>query len=308
MPIPDYQTVQLPLLQTLSDGQEHLTRDLIVRLAGTFQLTPPELEAKLPSGQQRIFHNRVGWAKSHMKAAGLLEQPGRGRVRITQEGRDLLAKNPSKITIAMLKEYPSFHEFWSKSKNDSEAEPSSELADEERSCTPLEQLNASYNILHEATKDELLNRLKSSAPAFFEKAVVKLLVAMGYGGVGGEAKVTGQPGDGGIDGVIAEDKLGLDVICVQAKRYDHQSVGRPAVQAFVGSMDFVRSKKGVILTTSTFTQDARHFVDKIEGKKVVLVDGDMLADLMLAHDIGVTKTNTYELKEVSNDFFDEEDG
>ncbi len=154
----------------------------------------------------------------------------------------------------------------------------------------------------------MLARLKSSPPAFFEKAVVRLLIGMGYGGVDGRTEVTGQPGDGGIDGIISEDKLGLDVICVQAKRYDTNSVGRPTVQAFVGSMDLARSKKGVILTTSEFTRDARDFVDRIEGKKVVLIDGKMLTELMLAHGVGVTATKSYELKEVSNDFFDEEDG
>ncbi len=308
MAIPDYQTVMLPLLRSIADGQEHRVRDLYESLAKQFQLTDDELQTKLPSGQQTIFHNRVGWAKTHLKAAGLLENPVRGKVRITEAGRTLLGDKPSKISIRLLKGIPAFNAFWDKSKETAEAEPANKGLATEPSNTPLEVLTASFNTLEAATKAELLARLKAAPPSFFEKAVISLLMAMGYGGVGGHGHVTGKSGDGGIDGTIAEDKLGLDLISVQAKRYDSATVGRPVVQAFVGSMDFVRSKKGVILTTSEFTKDARDFVDKIEGKKVVLVDGNMLTDLMLTHNIGVSTSGSYVLKEVSNDFFDEDEG
>src|SRR5262249_3532782 len=150
-------------------------------------------------------------------------------------------------------------------------------------------------------------KLKACSPGFFEQVVVRLLHAMGYGSVTGDASVTGKPGDGGIDGIIKEDKLGLDVVCIQAKRWEG-SVGRPIIQGFVGSMDYLRAKKGVILTTSQFTRDALDYVERIEGKKVVLIDGPTLTDLMIQHNVGVKPTKQYELKEVSNDFFDEDEG
>jgi restriction system protein len=168
-------------------------------------------------------------------------------------------------------------------------------------------IDASYQSLRSATTEELLTRLRSCSPSFFESVVVRLLMAMGYGGVTGHGTVAGRSGDGGIDGVIKQDKLGLDVVCIQAKRWEG-AVGRPVVQGFVGSMDYIRARKGVIMTTSSFTKDALEFVDRIEGKKVVLIDGDRLAELMIEHGLGVTTTKAYELKEVSNDFFDESEG
>ena len=168
-------------------------------------------------------------------------------------------------------------------------------------------MEASFSTLRKATAEELLARLQSCSPAFFERVVVRLRRAMGYGGVTGDASVTGKSGDGGIDGIIKEDKLGLDVVCIQAKRWDG-SVGRPIIQGFVGSMDYIRAKKGVILTTSQFTKDALDYVERIEGKKVVLIDGQQLANLMIEHNVGVNPTKLYELKEVSNDFFDEDEG
>ncbi len=184
-------------------------------------------------------------------------------------------------------------------------EVTGESAVAESQKTPRELLDASYQALRKATAEELLARLKSSSPGFFEKAVVRLLLAMGFGGVAGEGLVTGRSGDGGIDGVIKEDKLGLDVVCIQAKRWEG-SVGRPVVQGFVGSMDYYRAKKGVMLTTSAFTRDAVEYIDHIEGKKVVLIGGERLAALMIEHNVGVATAQVYELKEVSNDFFDEE--
>jgi len=275
-------------------------------MADEFHLTDDEKLQRLPSGQSTIHHNRVGWAKTFLKAAGLVEQPARGKVRISVQGRNLLSKNPTNLTAKMLKEFPAFNAFWKKTSDADDDDSTDKAASMANIRTPLELLTSSFTTLQEATKADLLARLKASDPAFFERAVLKLLGAMGYGGGVGEIKVTGRPGDGGIDGTISEDKLGLDVICVQAKRYDSGTVGRQMVQAFVGSMDLERSKKGVILTTSDFTKDAREFVHKIEGKRVVLIDGKMLADLMLRHNVGVSTAQTFELKEVSNDFFDED--
>jgi restriction system protein len=308
MPIPDFQAVMLPLMEALSDGNEQTMRELTSILADRFHLTEDEREEVLPSGQQSIFSNRVAWAKSHLKYAGLLENPTRGRVRIADLGRQELAEKPQAINVKFLKRFPAYCEFIGKSEPQEKAEVAAgttTLIEERR--TPLELIDASHQSLRRATTEELLARLRSCSPSFFESVVVRLLMAMGYGGVTGHGTVTGKSGDGGIDGVIKQDKLGLDVVCIQAKRWDG-AVGRPVVQGFVGSMDYIRARKGVIMTTSTFTKDALDFVDRIEGKKVVLIDGDRLADLMIEHGLGVTTTKVYELKEVSNDFFDESEG
>ncbi len=304
MAIPDYQAFMLPMLRALADGRERTIRELCLLTADHFHLTESERNALLPSNQQRVVNNRVGWAKTYLKKAGLVDNPKRGVVRITDEGRKVLSTNPAGIDKPFLERYPSFLEFIKETEGLSTSSPA-RVVNVPGELTPSELLASSFRTLQEATKSELLSRLKAADPSFFEKAVVKLLSAMGYG-VGGEATVTGKPGDGGIDGKISEDKLGLDVVCVQAKRYDSGTVGRQAVQAFVGSMDLERSKKGVMLTTSELTRDAYEFVQKIEGKKVVLINGKMLADLMLVYKIGVTTTETYELKEVSDEFFDED--
>jgi restriction system protein len=204
-----------------------------------------------------------------------------------------------------LKQFPSYLTFVAQTPGQSSEEKEDVVIESTR--TPLELLDASFNTLRKATAEDLLAKLKACSPGFFEIVVVRLLRAMGYGSVTGDSSVTGKPGDGGIDGIIKEDKLGLDVVCIQAKRWDGP-VGRPVIQGFVGSMDYIRAKKGVILTTSQFTKDALDFVDRIEGKKVVLIDGPKLADLMIDHNVGVNLTKQYELKEVSNDFFDEDEG
>ena len=282
-------------------------RELTDLLAGRFGLTEAERQEVLPSGQQSIFSNRVAWAKSHLKYAGLLENPTRGRVRISELGRKVLAEKPQAINVKFLKRFPSYCEFIGKSESKAEGEGTGATTVIEEDRTPLELIDAAYQSLALATAEEVLTRLRTCTPGFFEGVVVKLLMAMGYGGVAGQGTVTGKSGDGGIDGVIRQDKLGLDVVCIQAKRWEGP-VGRPVIQGFVGSMDYIRARKGVIMTTSTFTKDGLDFVDRIEGKKVVLIDGGRLADLMIEHNLGVTTTKTYELKEVSNDFFDESEG
>lgn len=307
MPIPDFQSVMLPLLQVLSDGKEWRMRDVTETLATRFALTPEERGEMLPSGQQTLFSNRAAWAKTHLKAAGLLLNPTRGKVSLSDEGRRVLATHPDAINCRFLRQYPSYLELVGRSRSDDDGEGEDLEASNESDQTPLELMDESFQALRRATADELLVKLKGCSSGFFEKVVVKLLQAMGYGGVAGEALVTGRSGDAGIDGIIKEDKLGLDVVCIQAKRWDNATVGRPVIQGFVGSMDFVRARKGVILTTSQFSREAIDFVDRIEGKKVVLIDGTQLADLMIDHNVGVLPTKVYELKEVSNDFFDEDE-
>lgn len=305
MAVPDFQSVMLPFLETLQDGKERTMRELTEALAAHFKLTEEQLQEHLPSGPQSLFYNRVAWAKTHLKNAGLIDNPMRGKVSISDAGRKVLLQKPTSINCKFLKQFPSYLKFIGQT--DDQAGDESEETALESTQTPQELLDASFNTLRKATIQDLIAKLKTCSPGFFEQVVVRLLRAMGYGGVTGDASVTGKSGDGGIDGIIKEDKLGLDVVCIQAKRWDG-SVGRQVVQGFVGSMDYIRARKGVILTTSQFTKDALDFVDRIEGKKVVLIGGQKLAELMIEHNVGVKPTKLYELKEVSNDFFDEDEG
>jgi restriction system protein len=261
----------------------------------------------LPSGQSKVFNNRVGWAKTHLKNAGLVDNPTRGKVRLSDRGGQVLAQNPASIDMKFLRQYDGYRSFIGEIQSD-ETIASESIQDRESSqSTPLEQFEASFSTLRAALAEELQSRLIESSPQFFEHIVVKLLHAMGYGGQFGEGRVTNYSHDGGIDGVINEDKLGLDVVCVQAKRWQG-TVSRPTIQSFVGSMDMIRAKKGVVITTSDYSRDAIDFVDRIEGKRVVLINGKQLAQLMIEHDVGVSTIGTYSLKEVSNDFFEEDLG
>lgn len=309
MAIPDYQTTMLPLLRELADGRERTVRELTDVLAETMGLSAEERERMMPGRQQLVFHSRVSWAKTYLKAAGLVKNPVRGRVCITDEGQRIAASDLPAVDTKFLQKYASFQEFLDRSKKKSSSDDAEAVDDDLQTDdeTPLEQLTEAFQAIQEATIEELLTRLKNCSPRFFERAVIKLLLAMGYGGVEGSGHHTGQSGDGGIDGWIQQDKLGLDIVGIQAKRWEG-TVGRAVVQQFVGSMDFIRAKKGVILTTSQYSREATTFVDRIEAKKVVLIDGAQLAELMISYDVGVTTTETYELKEVSNDFFDEDDG
>lgn len=307
MPIPDFQSIMLPFLTELRDGRERAVRELAAVLADHFKLTETERQELLPSGEQTIFSNRVAWTKSHLKNAGLIDNPSRGKVRLAEAGLKILAQKPEQINCRFLKQFPSYLRFIGQGPEEtSPDETKPEVVVVESTQTPQELIDNSFEALRKATAEELLDRLKKCSPGFFEIVVVRLLQALGYGATG-EALVTGKSGDGGVDGIIKEDKLGLDVVCVQAKRWD-ATVGRPVIQAFVGSMDFVRARKGVVITTSTFSREAVDYVERIEGKKVVLIDGTRLAGLMIEYNVGVTVTKRYELKEVSNDFFEEDEG
>ena len=304
MPVPDFQAVMLPLLQLLSDGAEWQMRDVVDGLARHFALTEEEREEMLPSGQARLFNNRVGWAKTHLKNAGLVNNPSRGRVRLSERGVEVLAQNPEWVDMKFLRQFDSYRTYVGELKEAASEENSISQLPKPSQATPLELFEASYSTLRAALAEELQSRLMACSPQFFEHIVVKLLHAMGYGGQFGEGRVTNYSRDGGIDGVISEDKLGLDVVCIQAKRWQG-TVSRPTIQSFVGSMDMIRAKKGVVITTSEFSRDAVEFVDRIEGKRVVLINGRQLAQLMIDHDVGVSTLGTYKIREVSNDFFDE---
>ncbi len=304
MPIPDFQSLMLPFLQVLSDGQERSMKEMVEALAQRFSLTEAELDELLPSGQQAIFNNRVAWTKSHLKNAGLVDNPSRGRVRLSSNGARVLSETPERIDIKYLRQFESYRTFTGQNKVASDESASVAEDIETAEATPLELFESSFGQMRAALAEELLSRLHECPPQFFEIIVVRLLRAMGYGGQFGEGKVTNYSQDGGIDGVIHEDKLGLDVVCVQAKRWQG-TVGRPVVQSFVGSMDMIRAKKGVVITTADFSRDAVDFVDRIEGKRVVLINGKQLCQLMIDHDIGVSVKGTFALKEISNDFFEE---
>lgn len=263
------------------------------------KLTPEEVAQKLPSGAQTVFANRVSWAMVYLTRAGAFKRIKRGVIQITERGKDLLQKHPDKITVQTLSHFPEFATFY---KGNSTVNGKTEIKIESTQ-TPEEQLAAAYQILSDALANDVLDAVRKTTPSFFEKLVVDLLVAMGYGGsVADAGKAVGRSGDGGIDGTIKEDKLGLDVVYIQAKRWK-DSVGRPVVQAFAGSLEGVRARKGVLITTSTFTPDALDYVQKIE-KKIVLLDGKQLADLMIEHNVGVTPTQSYTLKRLDSDYFE----
>jgi restriction system protein len=306
MPIPDYQTVMLPLLLFVADGKEHTTAQAAEMVAQEFNLTDAERAELLPSGGSLKLFSRVGWARTYMAKAGLLEAVGRGRFKITNRGSDLLKTRPAKIDVTVLNQYPEFLEFRERSKpNKSDSPNGSEPDIAVAQQTPQEQLESSYQVLHAQIAEDLLERVTKASPQFFEKLVVDLLVAMGYGGSRKDAgKAIGRSGDDGIDGIIKEDRLGLDAVYVQAKRWKG-TVGRPDIQSFAGSLEGQRARKGVFITTSQFSADAKEYVTRIE-KKIILIDGEQLANLSLEFGIGVEPVTTYRIQRIDSDYFEEE--
>lgn len=300
MAIPDFQSIMLPLLRFARDGQEHSLRQAIEALAKEFGLSDGEQKELLPSGQQPIFDNRVGWARSYMKKAGLLDSPRRGYFRITQRGLDALGKSPSKIDIRFLEQFSEFVEFRSLRKHIDSTTESLSTSEE----TPEETLEAAYQKIRQSLAAEVLQQVKSCSPSFFERLVVDLLVKMGYGGTRQDAgSAVGRSGDEGIDGIIKEDRLGLDVIYIQAKRWDG-TVGRPQIHQFVGALRGQRARKGIFLTTSSFSTEAKQYVSQIEDK-IILIDGERLAQLMIDHNVGISPVSSYEIKKIDSDYFTE---
>ncbi|MEC4815298.1 MAG: restriction endonuclease [Scytonema sp. PMC 1069.18] len=300
--IPDYQYLMLPLLKILQDRQEHNLTEVIEILANQFQLTDEYRKELLPSGKQARFDNRVGWARTYLKKAGLLDSTGRGKFCITERGLDLLATNPEKITKKLLEQFPEFLEF----KNSLPLSPEQEVNENVLIFqTPEEVLELGYQSLQKQLAQEILNIVKSGSPRFFEKIVIDLLISMGYGGSREDAgHAVGQTGDGGIDGIIKQDRLGLDIIYIQAKRWD-STVGRPIVQAFAGSLEGMRAKRGVLITTSRFSKEAYEYIKFIE-KRIILIDGEQLSQLMIEYDIGVGEAEKYVVKRINYDYFSEE--
>ena len=300
MAIPDYQSIMLPLLKLALDKKEHSMQDTIERLAALFNLSESERRELLPSGQQEIFDNRVGWARTYLKKAGLIDSPKRGIFVITEKGLSVLKTNPPKINVAFLRQYPEFVEFQTVKKESKETEE-----DVSSQQTPEESLEYGYQKLRQALAQDLLNKIKSCSPSFFEKLVVELLVKMGYGGSRRDAgQAIGKSGDEGIDGIIKEDKLGLDVIYIQAKKWEGV-VGRPEIMKFVGALQGQHARKGIFITTSYFTEDAMQYAKKVDSK-IILLDGDELSKLMIDHDIGVARMASYDIKRIDSDYFSEE--
>lgn len=300
--IPDYQSIMLPLLTILSDNQEHKFRDLIEELSVVFNLKDEERKELLPSGTQSIFDNRVGWARTYLKKAGLIESPKRAISKISQLGLGVLNQKPKLINVSFLKQFPSFIEFQNLRKEDIENENV-----ETNTQTPEESLDHAYQKLRKTLAQELLIRVISLPPNFFERLVIELLVKMGYGGsIKDAGKAIGKSGDEGIDGTIKEDKLGLDIIYIQAKRWQSNNiVGRPEIHKFVGALAGQGAKKGVFITTSNFTREALEYSPKNETK-IVLIDGEKLAQLMIDYNLGVSTVNNYEIKKIDSDYFGDE--
>ncbi|PTW61375.1 restriction system protein [Breoghania corrubedonensis] len=308
MPIPDYQTLMLPVLRQAAEGERRVP-EVAERIADELGLTMEEREELLPSGRQRILHNRIHWAKFYLGKAGLVASPARGRFIATDEGRALLASSPERIDVDLLMQFASFREFYKSSNNGTPTGEATAHAASPRdsSSTPEEQIEAAHKALDAALRGDLIERILQNGPSFFEQLIVDLLVAMGYGGSHrNAAEQLGRTGDGGVDGVINEDRLGLDRVYVQAKRYaGHVTVGRPDVQAFVGSLVGLGATKGVFVTTSTFSAGAQQFVQHL-AQRVVLIDGARLASLMIEHGVGVRTHRIIEFKRLDEDFFSEE--
>jgi restriction system protein len=302
MAIPNFQQIMLPLLRLLEQG-ENSGQAVLDAMATHFGLTPEELAQRLPSGTQTTFANRVNWAKSHLKNAGILESPRRGVHQLTDRGRALLATNPPAVNMAVLNQYPEYVAFRQRTAtpggSTSSPATASSVADDR---TPDDLIEDGYRQLRAALVTDLRERISAMPPSAFEQLVVDLLKAMGYGGPQEDAGlVVGGGGDEGIDGVIREDRLGLETIYIQAKRWQG-TVGRPEIQRFAGALQGQRARKGVFLTTSSFTKDAQSYAASIQTT-IVLVDGAQLAELMIDHGVGVTPVKRFEVKRVDSDYF-----
>lgn len=304
MTIPDYQTIMLPLLKIAGDKKEHSIRETIDHIGDLFKLSEQERKEVLPSGRSYIIDNRVGWARTYLKKAGLLEDTRRSYFRITDKGAEVLAKSPKEINVKFLQQFPQFMEF-RKRKDDEEETEQERVIQEEATQTPQELLEYGYQKIKRDLAQEIIEAVKKASPRFFEQLVVELLLKMGYGGSLKDAgKAIGQSGDGGIDGIIKEDKLGLDVIYIQAKRWENV-VGSKEIRNFVGSLVGQKANKGVFITTSGFTKDALEYIKTITHK-VILIDGDMLSQLMIENNVGVSTIINYEVKKIDSDYFVEE--
>lgn len=302
MAIPDFQSVMRPALSVVADGLPISLKALREKVIEQFQLSDVERHEMLPSGRQTVINNRIGWARTYLNKAGLLSIPSKGLVQITERGREALQSGPQRITVGWLKRYPEFSAFHG-ARPDNDA-PSVQVEPVE-DITPDEQLAQAHQALSQSLADELLTQVRGASPTFFEQLVVDLMIAMGYGGSRKEAgRATQQTNDGGIDGIIKEDKLGLDVIYLQAKRWSN-TVHRPEIDKFIGALTRQRARKGVFITTSEFSAGAREAALGLDIK-VVLIDGVELARLMVENNLGCSVKQVYEIKHIDSDYFTED--
>jgi len=313
MAVPDYQTLMHPALVVLSDGRERALRDARSLIALQLDLSESDLAELIPSGRQTLFANRANWAHVYLKQAGLLRTVRRGIYQITDRGREALRECPGSINNVYLRQFPEFLDFLERSigsSGDSETPKQAASApgnDRRDAQTPDEQVREGYRRARGGVAAEVLDRVRRASPAFFELVVVDLLVAMGYGGSHADAaSVIGRSGDGGVDGIIKEDKLGLESIYIQAKRWKEGStVGRPEIQQFAGALQGQKARKGVFITTSSFTRDAAEYANAVQAT-IILIDGLQVAQLMLDHGVGVSVQETFKLFKVDEDYFAEE--
>jgi restriction system protein len=305
MPVPDFQTLMRPLLEEYAAGNERPIADVRAALAAKFSLTAEELAERLPSGLAKTFDNRVGWAATYLYRVGLLVRPRRSVYAITQRGREVLAENPDRVDLTVLSQFPEFAEF-RKARGTRRTRAATTPASVTETATPEERMEAAYQELREALIREVRDRIAVMPPSAFEDLVLDVLHAMGYGDGTEHSRLrTGASGDAGIDGVIREDRLGLDVVYVQAKRWE-ATVGRPVVQGFVGALQGARASKGIIFTASSFSADAQTYAAGV-SPRVILVDGERVAELMIDHNVGVSDRETYSVKRVDSDYFGEEE-
>jgi restriction system protein len=303
MAIPDFQSIMLPFLKIAEDGKEHSKREAVDKLVGYFKLSEEELREMLPSGKQELFDNRVGWTRTYLKKAELINTTRRGYFCITERGKEVLKQNLSRIDVKFLNQYPEFREFHDYNKNQKNEVV---ISKEEEVKTPQEQLYNAYEQLNQELARDILQQLKTVSPRSFEHIVVDLLVKMGYGGSDKEAaQAIGRSGDEGVDGVINQDVLGIDRIYIQAKRWNEIPVNHSEIRNFIGALDFKHAERGIFITTSTFTKDIVEKVDR-SSKRIILIDGNELARLMIAHKVGVSIEDTFELKKIDLDYFIEE--
>lgn len=306
MSIPNIHDITLPLLELLVDGKDHNFFDLMKTLSKSFELTESDLQERIASGNSR-FQNRLGWARTELKMAGLIEYPKTRILRITQRGLDVLKNKPPRIHRAFLQQFSEYREKVDGAGDSPTTNNSTgTMRSSDEKLTPEESMDAASQSIRSRIKSELLEKIMQCTPAFFERLVVDLLVKMGYGGTMRDAgEAIGKSGDGGIDGTIKEDKLGLDVIYLQAKRWE-SGVGRPQIQNFVGALHG-KGNKGVFITTSSYSKEAIEYAKSLGNLKIILIDGDKLADLMIEHNVGVSPKQIYEIKKVDYDYFSEEE-
>lgn len=302
--IPDFQTLMLPLLQQLADKKEHHIKKIVDALAVKFDLTEEEKNELIPSQRQPTIYNRVLWANTYLKKSGLISSPKRGVVMISKRGEHVLSQNIDKINISFLKQFPEFIEFQNKSRQDEYSQSADSHADEDSQQDPLTTLLDAQTTMNRALSDDLIEAIMSKDPYFFERVVVELLVKMGYSNESSDLFVTKKSGDDGVDGIIRMDKLGFDLIGVQAKRWDKdKTVGRPEVQAFAGALGGLGITNGVFFTTAKFSEQAKLY--KHAGIKIILIDGKELTKLMITHNVGVQIERSIDFKKIDMDFFEE---